>query len=78
MKRLSKMKIIIAGPRGRMGREAVKLVTNTEHFELMAVIDYKYEGKILSDLEGFSGILDVPIYTNIEKCLQNVKRRCIN
>ena len=60
-----------------MGREAVKLVTNTDHFELIAVVDHKYEGMKLSDLEGFPS-LDVPIYTNIEKCLQNIKCRCFN
>ena len=47
---MNKVKIIIAGPRGRMGSEAVKLVTNTEHFELIAVIDYKYDGMMLSDI----------------------------
>lgn len=63
------IKIVIAGPRGRMGREAVKLVMATDHFELTAVLDHKYDGMKLSDLEEFSGV-DVPIYTNIEKCLE--------
>ena len=70
---MNKVKIIIAGPRGRMGSEAVKMVTNTEHFELKAVIDYKYEGHMLSDLEGFQAINNVPIFSNIETCLQNVE-----
>lgn len=64
------IKIIIAGPRGKMGKEAVKLVANTEHFELTAVVDHKYDGMKLSELEGFPN-LDVPIYTDFEKCLQN-------
>ena len=42
---MGKTKIIIAGPRGRMGSEAVKLVERTEHFELVAVIDHKHGGK---------------------------------
>jgi 4-hydroxy-tetrahydrodipicolinate reductase len=67
---MGKIKIIIAGPRGRMGREAVALVNATEQFELVAVIDHKYEGMKLSDLEGFSP-LDVPVYTDIEKCFQS-------
>lgn len=67
--RMEKLKIIIAGPRGRMGREAVKLVTYTEHFELIAVVDHKFDGMKLSDLEGF-GQIDVPILTDYEKCLQ--------
>ncbi|MDP4083860.1 MAG: 4-hydroxy-tetrahydrodipicolinate reductase [Bacillota bacterium] len=65
-------KIIIAGPRGRMGSEAVKLVTQTEHFELTAVVDHKYDGLKLSDLEGFPK-LDIPIFTDLEKCLQTIE-----
>ncbi len=67
------IKIIIAGPRGRMGREAVNLVMNTEHFELAAVLDHKYEGMMLSDLEGFQAVSNVPVYTDIEKCLQDTE-----
>jgi 4-hydroxy-tetrahydrodipicolinate reductase len=69
---MNKIKIIIAGPRGRMGREAVQLVTKTDHFELQAVIDHKYDGMKLSDIEGFSQI-NVPIFTDLEKCLQDVE-----
>ncbi|MDQ0213676.1 4-hydroxy-tetrahydrodipicolinate reductase [Oikeobacillus pervagus] len=61
------IKIIIAGPRGRMGREAVQLVKNTEHFELVRVLDHKYGGQLLSELDGFTGI-DVPIYSDIDEC----------
>lgn len=66
------IKVIIAGPRGRMGSEAVKLVQNTEQFELIATVDHKYDGMLLSELDGFSKI-DVPIYTDFEKCLQETK-----
>src|SRR3954469_2637280 len=69
---MEQIKIIIAGPRGRMGSEAVKLVTNIEHFELLAVVDYKNDGMMLSDVEGFHSIHNAPVYTNIETCLQNV------
>lgn len=70
---MNTVKIIIAGPRGRMGREAVNLVMNTEHFELTAVVDHKYEGLMLSDIEGFQAVSNVPIYTDIEKCLQKTE-----
>jgi 4-hydroxy-tetrahydrodipicolinate reductase len=63
------IKIVVAGPRGRMGREAVHLVGRTENFELAAVLDHKNDGKNLSELDGFHGY-DAPVYTNIEKCLQ--------
>ncbi len=51
--------VTIAGPRGRMGREAVKLVKDTEHFSLISVIDHKSEIDI-----------DVPVYTDIDKCFK--------
>ncbi|MGX1900750.1 dihydrodipicolinate reductase [Thermolongibacillus altinsuensis] len=66
------IRIIIAGPRGRMGREAVSLVHKTEHFELVAVVDRINEGKTLADLEGFPP-LSVPIFTDLERCLQQVE-----
>ncbi len=64
-------KIVIAGPRGRMGSEAVKLVERTEGFDLAAVIDHKHKGQLLSDL-GLSS-LPVPIYSDITECLTDVK-----
>lgn len=65
------IKIVIAGPRGRMGREAVNLVNETPHFELMAVIDNKNNGLQLSNIEGFGGI-SVPIFSNIVDCFKQV------
>ncbi|MHC0036132.1 4-hydroxy-tetrahydrodipicolinate reductase [Pseudoneobacillus sp. C159] len=64
---MENIRIVIAGPRGRMGREAVKLVNDTEQFQLVAVIDRKNNGMNLSDLEGFNGI-NAPIYSSIEEC----------
>lgn len=66
---MKKVRIVVAGPRGRMGKEAVYLMERTEHFELAAVLDHRNEGKRLSEIDGFSAF-DVPIYTDIEKCLQ--------
>ena len=59
---MGNIKVIVAGPRGRMGSEAVNLVHNTEHFELVAVIDRKHNGENLSNLEGFQGI-EAPIFS---------------
>ena len=65
------IKIVVAGPRGRMGREAVKLVSETPGFELVGVIDRRNNGMMLSELDGFSN-LDVQIYSNVEECFQTV------
>lgn len=67
---MEKIKVIIAGPRGRMGKEAVELVNRTDNFELLAVVDHKNDGMQLGDLEGFAQI-DVPIYTDLERCFQD-------
>ncbi|RFU65522.1 4-hydroxy-tetrahydrodipicolinate reductase [Peribacillus glennii] len=64
--------IIIAGPRGRMGREAVKLVHETEGYRLAAVLDRKHGGINMNEMEGFQGI-DAPVYSDPEKCFTEVK-----
>ena len=69
---MKKVKIVVAGPRGRMGREAVQLVIDTDHYELAGVIDRKYDGMRLGDIEGFPKS-DAPVYTDFEKCLQDVE-----
>ncbi|MGV3488106.1 MAG: 4-hydroxy-tetrahydrodipicolinate reductase [Tuberibacillus sp.] len=66
------IKIIVAGPRGKMGREAVKMITNTENFTLAAVIDHKYDGKLLSEVGGFDH-LDVPIFTDPSLCFSSTQ-----
>jgi 4-hydroxy-tetrahydrodipicolinate reductase len=72
VKQMNTIKIVIAGPRGRMGSEAVKLASKTDHFDLIAVVDHKNDGMMLSDIEGFQSIRNVPIYTDVETCFQNV------
>ncbi|WP_370295288.1 4-hydroxy-tetrahydrodipicolinate reductase [Rossellomorea marisflavi] len=51
------IKVSIAGPRGRMGKEAVTLVKETDHFELVSVIDHKREAAA-----------GVPVYDSLEEC----------
>ncbi|WP_404329099.1 4-hydroxy-tetrahydrodipicolinate reductase [Mesobacillus maritimus] len=66
---MEKVKIVIAGPRGRMGKEAVKLVMETENYELVGVLDHRHEGKNLAELEGFTNV-DALVYTDIHKCFK--------
>lgn len=63
--------IVVAGPRGRMGQEAVKLVNDTPNFQLVAVIDRKNDGMMLSEIAGYSN--NVPIYSDIDQCLSEVE-----
>jgi 4-hydroxy-tetrahydrodipicolinate reductase len=67
---MENIRVIIAGPRGRMGREAVKLVNETNNFQLVAVIDHKNDGKDLSEIEGFTGI-KAHVYSDLETCFSN-------
>ncbi|THE15110.1 4-hydroxy-tetrahydrodipicolinate reductase [Bacillus timonensis] len=66
------IKIVVAGPRGRMGKEAVALVQETEHFSLVGVIDRKNNGQSLRDVEGFSNV-NAPIFTDIVECFSETK-----
>ncbi|WP_210365462.1 4-hydroxy-tetrahydrodipicolinate reductase [Bacillus sp. REN3] len=69
---MEKVRIIVAGPRGRMGREAVHLVLNTDQYELAAVVDRKHGGMKVGELEGFPDS-EALVYTDLEKCLQEVR-----
>lgn len=69
---MKEMKVIIAGPRGRMGHEAVLLMERTEHFNLVAAVDYKHGGEKISDLPGMPA-LDAPIYADLHTCLEEVE-----
>ncbi|MFB6466024.1 4-hydroxy-tetrahydrodipicolinate reductase [Cytobacillus sp. Hz8] len=69
---MNQVKMVIAGPRGRMGREAVQMVLKTENYQLVGVVDHKNDGKKLRDLDGFPQ-MDIPVYSNIELCLTEVR-----
>jgi len=66
------IKVIIAGPRGRMGSEAVRMVNQEPNFQLVGCIDRKNNGKKLSDIEGLPN-LDVPVFEDAEECFTSVK-----
>jgi 4-hydroxy-tetrahydrodipicolinate reductase len=68
---MDKIKIILAGPRGKMGSEALRMIEKTANFELVACIDRKNNGKKVKDLEGLPA-LDAEIFTNPEEVFQNV------
>ncbi|UTR14655.1 4-hydroxy-tetrahydrodipicolinate reductase [Salipaludibacillus sp. LMS25] len=63
--------IVIAGPRGNMGKEAVKMVTKELGFRLTAVVDRKYNGFQMKDVEEMED-LDVPVFEDMAECFQQV------
>jgi 4-hydroxy-tetrahydrodipicolinate reductase len=69
---VEKIKIVLAGPRGKMGKEALKMIENTPHFELAAAVDSRNEGKRIKDLQGLPPF-EALIYEDLHKCLDEIK-----
>ena len=42
---MAKIKVVVAGASGRMGREVVKLILTDSEFELVGTVDKLYLGK---------------------------------
>ncbi|WP_280768201.1 4-hydroxy-tetrahydrodipicolinate reductase [Salipaludibacillus daqingensis] len=64
--------IVIAGPRGNMGKEAVKMVTKESEFQLRAVVDQEFDGYKMKDVDGMEP-LDLPVYVDMAECFQQVE-----
>ncbi|MFD1038669.1 4-hydroxy-tetrahydrodipicolinate reductase [Virgibacillus byunsanensis] len=65
------IKIIIAGPRGRMGSKAIKMINEEESFELVACIDRKNNGKQSKEITMLPN-LNVPIFDDANECFKTV------
>lgn len=63
--------IIVAGPRGQMGQEALRMIARENHFKLVACIDRKYDGKSVANIPSLPKI-DAPIFTDAKTCLEQV------
>ncbi|GAB3066166.1 4-hydroxy-tetrahydrodipicolinate reductase [Virgibacillus ainsalahensis] len=66
------IKVIIAGPRGKMGSEALKMVDEEVEFQLVACIDRKNNGKKIMNIETMPN-LNVPIFEDVTECFQHVE-----
>ncbi|MGM8365256.1 4-hydroxy-tetrahydrodipicolinate reductase [Virgibacillus sp. W0181] len=64
--------VVLAGPRGRMGTEAIKMIEEKEDLKLVACIDRKNDGMKLKDIHD-SFDLDIPVYENPVQCLEEVQ-----
>ena len=68
-----KINVILAGPRGRMGSQAVEMILeNKDQFNLAACIDRKNNGMHLKDIEGLPD-LSIPIFEDPEECFQETE-----
>jgi len=64
--------IILAGPRGRMGQEAIQMIENVSDFNLVAVIDHKNGGTTLNEIVDVSSA-KVPVFENPVDCFENIE-----
>lgn len=67
------IRVAIAGPRGKMGKEAVHTVMKAENMELVAVLDHK---EIASNLTGYTDFpeqYDVAVFTDLEALIAEAK-----
>lgn len=64
-------KIIVAGPRGKMGSEALNMIQKQSQFKLVACLDHKNNGKNIKDLDELPNI-DAPIYNDPDHCFKQV------
>src|SRR5690625_1814234 len=63
--------IILAGPRGKMGQEALKMIQTVDHFHLVGCIDRINGGKSIEDISNLPEI-DSPIYTALVEAFERV------
>ncbi|MFC7320677.1 4-hydroxy-tetrahydrodipicolinate reductase [Halobacillus campisalis] len=69
---MNKISCIVAGPRGKMGSEALRMIEKDDTLELAACIDRKHEGERVQDIDGLPSMGAI-IYTDAEICMQEVE-----
>jgi len=64
--------IILAGPRGKMGSEAINMIEQEESFQLVACLDRKNGGKKLTEINDTVST-NAPVYEDAETCFNEVQ-----
>ncbi|EPD53157.1 dihydrodipicolinate reductase [Paenisporosarcina sp. HGH0030] len=67
------IRVAIGGPRGKMGQEAVHTIMNNENMELVAVLDHKEIGDLLSESPEFPAGYDVPVFLNLDSLISAIR-----
>lgn len=65
------VKIVLAGPRGKMGTEAIKMILKEQSFELVGCIDRINNGKSLNEVTHVCEN-SIPIYDDAENCFNEL------
>ncbi|KAB8138466.1 4-hydroxy-tetrahydrodipicolinate reductase [Gracilibacillus oryzae] len=69
---MEKIKVIVAGPRGKMGSEALRMIEKQDDLELVACLDHQFNGMKISEIDNLPSF-DALIYTDIQECFDSVK-----
>ena len=67
------IRVAIAGPRGKMGKEAVHTVMKATDMELVAVLDHREIAMNLTAYSEFPENYDVAVYTDLEALIKDTK-----
>src|SRR5690606_10830088 len=67
------IRVAIAGPRGKMGQEAVHTVRKQDGMELVAVLDYKEIGSTLAESGLFPEDYEIPVFLDLGELHAAVK-----
>jgi 4-hydroxy-tetrahydrodipicolinate reductase len=68
---MNKIKVVVAGPRGKMGSEALRMIEKSSDLDLVGCLDRKNVGKKVMDVEGLPSF-EAMIFEDIEECFQVV------
>jgi 4-hydroxy-tetrahydrodipicolinate reductase len=68
---MAEIKVIVAGPRGKMGKEALHMIKDEKSFELVGCIDRMNDGRRVAEIEGLPQ-LNAMIYTSAEMALSEL------
>ncbi|QYY43882.1 4-hydroxy-tetrahydrodipicolinate reductase [Aneurinibacillus thermoaerophilus] len=66
---MKQIRIAVAGPRGRMGQESVKMIIKDETLRFVCGIDPKYNGEDVGEVLGL-GSLQAPFVSDIRRALE--------
>ena len=69
------IKVAIAGARGRMGTAAVQAIMESKDMEVVAALDYKYEGIIYHKTKVNEDASGIPFYTSFRPTWQLIQNQ---
>ncbi|MBN6188631.1 4-hydroxy-tetrahydrodipicolinate reductase [Aneurinibacillus sp. BA2021] len=69
---MKQIRVAVAGPRGRMGSEAVKMISQDDTLQLVCGIDPKYNGEDVGEVIGI-GSLSAPFVPDLRQALETYR-----